>query len=77
MLQPMKNYCAGVYLSESGASNKRPRVNEFLEKFVYELKQLFTEGIYIGTRKVNITNNAFVCDAPAHSDLKCIVNHNA
>ena len=72
-----KIICIGIYLSESGESNKMPHVNMFLEKFVSEMKYLTQNGIKINGKDIPILINAFVCDAPARSDLKLIVNHNS
>ena len=72
-----KIVCVGFYLSENERSNKMPDVNDFLVKFVIDMRELLCEGMNIGGRIVKVSINAFVCDAPARSALKKIVNHNS
>ena len=74
---PSKIFCAGVYLSENGYSNKMPDANDLLELFVVDLKKLLNEGVSVSGRKVSIILKAFVCDAPVRSAIKYIVNHNS
>jgi hypothetical protein len=72
-----KIICVGVYLSESEKSNKMPDVDLFLHRFVEEMSNLITAGIYVNNNKVSVIIKSIVCDAPARSDLKRIVNHNS
>jgi hypothetical protein len=76
-VDPEKIICVGVYLSETGESNKMPHVDEFLEKFIKEMKQMIDEGCMLPQGNVSIQINAFLCDAPVRSDLLRIVNHNS
>lgn len=70
-----KIVCAAIYISDTEGSNKMPCVNEFLDLFVDELSVFQEVGMIIQEVSVEVKINAFVCDAPARSDLKCIVGH--
>jgi len=72
-----KLICLGVYLSESGNENKIPAINNFLEDFVEDMSHMLREGLTIGVKHFAVGIQAFVCDAPARSELKRIVNHNS
>jgi len=65
-----KIFCAGLYLSHLKENNKMPPVNDFLNSFVIELKELIEEGICVNNVNMKFEIAAFVCDSPARSDLK-------
>jgi len=55
----------------------KPPLEEFLEQFIIELKQLLAEGLLFNGKIISVHVVAFICDAPAKSFLKCVKNHNA
>ena len=50
-------------------------VEEYLEEFLNELTVLTRESVQIFEKKYEVKLKCFVCDAPARSYLKGIVNH--
>ena len=50
-------------------------VEEYLEEFLNELTVLTREGVQIFGKQYEVKLKCFVCDAPARSYLKGIVNH--
>ena len=65
-----KIFCAGLYLSEDEISNKMPNVDELLARFVEDVQSLQTDGIQVERTLIRVNIKAFVCDAPARSNLK-------
>lgn len=57
--------------------NKKPPLNNFLEKFVQEMKELQTRGLLVSGVKLLIKVRAICCDAPARAFLKNTKGHNA
>lgn len=50
---------------------KPPSSEIYLESFVEELLQILNHGITINNTHYNVSVNAFICDTPARSFIKC------
>lgn len=70
-----KNLCNDVYVAGIYYRHKKPKdSNEFLRRFVCDLKPLVTTGVVYGvTIKVNLS--ALICDTPAKSFVLAVKNH--
>ena len=55
--------------------HKPDNVEEYLYDFIQEWNELAVDGIFYQDRHYNLTIRYFLCDAPARSFLKCIINH--
>lgn len=55
----------GIWFGES-----KPLINEYLERFVTELKEIIENGIIINTCHIKIRLGLVICDTPARSLLK-------
>jgi len=55
---------------------KPESVHEYLEDFVKEVCDLNHSGIRLGEIHIPFHLNVSICDAPARSFLKCIINNN-
>ena len=58
----------------SGKSKPQP-VHEFLNDFVEEMSVLQDQGLEYDGRKFAVKLDAFICDAPARSFVKCVKGH--
>lgn len=56
-------------------NGKPSDINKYLEKFVEEINHLQEHGILVNSRLFRIHIKAFICDRPARSFLKFIINH--
>ena len=66
-------YIAGIY---SGV--QKPKCfNNFLAKFVEEMKEILINGIWYKNKKITAKINGFICDAPAKAEIACIKLFNA
>lgn len=66
-----KPFTIAIYCGEG---SPKP-VSKFLSDFVDELNLLIETGIVIGSRSFKIQVHCFICNRPARSIVKCIVNH--
>lgn len=66
-----KPFTVAVY-SDYGKSKF---VNDYLEKFVKELNELFSDGLHVQDKFYTVQVKFFTCDTPARSYLKYIVGH--
>lgn len=66
-------FVAGLYYG----TGKPKDINEFLNPFVDEVLPLLESGITINGHKLTITIRCFICDTPARSFIKGVVNFNA
>lgn len=58
--------------------NSKPNsVEDYLSEFLTELTGLKETGVTLNDKVVQVSVNAFVCDAPARAFLKCTKAHNA
>lgn len=58
------------------SGNSKPlSLNEYLQDFVEEMKNLEITGIQFGGRNYAISLDAIICDAPARSYVKCTKGH--
>ncbi|XP_011872832.1 PREDICTED: uncharacterized protein LOC105564782 [Vollenhovia emeryi] len=58
-----------------GIESKPSTLEQFLEKFVEEMEQLFTNGFTFNGHVYDVSIRNFICDAPARSFLKCTIGH--
>ena len=66
-----KPFTIGIY-----AGLKKPQnVEEFLEDFVQEAKQLESQCITVGNNEIRVIIHSIICDAPARSLLKNVKLH--
>ena len=56
-------------------NHKPDNVEEYLYDFIQEWNELAVDGIVYQDRHYNLTIKYFLCDAPARSFLKYIINH--
>lgn len=56
-------------------NGKPPDVDKYFEKFIAEISDLRRHGITIENRVLEIRIMCFICDRPARSFVKCIINH--
>lgn len=54
---------------------KPQSVDDFMREFLEEYRQLSHDGILYDGRKIDISIECFICDAPARSFIKCIKGH--
>ena len=67
--------CLDVFIiSLFSGKNKPDSMHEFLSEFIAEFQNL-AGTIKINEKHFSLSLKNFVCDAPARSFLKCIVNH--
>ena len=66
-----KPFVAGMYCGDS----KPASASEFLEDFVEECCKLIKEGFVIDNTVYKVQIDAFVCDTPARSFIKCTKGH--
>lgn len=52
--------------------SKAPDVEEYLQPFVNELKNIIENGIHINGHKLSVKCRAFICDSPARAYIKGI-----
>jgi hypothetical protein len=64
---------AGLFCGES----KPASVNDFLEKFISEMRSLESDGLILNGVKYEIRISCIICDAPARSFIKSIKGHTA
>lgn len=57
----------GVWYGES-----KPVVNEYLERFVAELKNILPEEIHMNAKCIKVKFGLVICDTPARSMIKGI-----
>ena len=50
-------------------------VNDYLNDFITEAKQLINDGVYYNDMCYSFSIRSFICDSPARSFLKCIIGH--
>ena len=50
-------------------------VNDYLNDFIVEAKQLIKDGLNYNDRYFTFSIRSFICDSPARSFLKCIIGH--
>ena len=55
--------------------HKPDNVEEYLYDFIQEWNELAVDGIFYQDKHFNLIIKYFLCDAPARSFLKCIINH--
>lgn len=55
----------------------KPPLDQFLEKFVNELKEYLRDGILFDSKKIKISVRLFYCDMPARAFIKNKKGHNA
>lgn len=48
----------------------KPLVNEYIERFVIELKSILCTGIFINSKKIKVNFGSVICDTPARSLMK-------
>ena len=58
-----------------GGDSKPSPLSEFLEDFVYELRNLIQYGFDWNGKHFEVTIKCFLCDAPARAFLKGIIAH--
>ena len=71
ILELRKIVCAGIYCSSSFTSTSLPSPDEFLDKFISNIKLLLLDQNF----STNFKLVAFCCDAPIRSYLKGIISH--
>lgn len=59
----------------SGSSKPTP-VNDYLQDFVREVKDLYEHGLYISERHYSFKISSFICDTPARALIKLSKGHN-
>ncbi|XP_031328433.1 uncharacterized protein LOC116159566 isoform X1 [Photinus pyralis] len=64
-------FAVGIF---AGSSKPTP-IEEYLENFVSELKDLLERGFTFNKIHYTVTVRSIVCDAPARAFLKCIKSH--
>lgn len=62
-------FTVGIWCGEG-----KPNVNEFLRKFVDELKIILNTGIAIKNFVIRIKIKCFICDTPARAFIKGVYN---
>lgn len=71
-VKPYKNvFVIGIYYGEKKPTN----VNDFLQDFVTEAKQLCTEGILVNNTRIQCAIDSLICDMPAKSYVLCTKGH--
>ncbi|GBL89107.1 hypothetical protein AVEN_33836-1, partial [Araneus ventricosus] len=70
-IQNSKPFVIGIFSGHSKPDN----VSKYLFDFIQDVKELLQNPV-IGRKTFEILIDAFICDAPARSYLKCIKNHN-
>ncbi|GBL68864.1 hypothetical protein AVEN_149116-1 [Araneus ventricosus] len=70
-IQNSKPFVIGIFSGHSKPDN----VSKYLFDFIQDVKELLQNPV-IGGKTFEILIDAFICDAPARSYLKCIKNHN-
>ena len=63
-------FLIGLYCGFSKPTN----ANEFLQDFVTEAKQLYSEGVQHGDSVLPFSISSIICDAPARAFVKCTKN---
>lgn len=66
-------FVVAVYIGETKPNN----ADEFLEDLVNELRVLQENGINLNGTVYPFRVQNYICDAPARSMTKCVVNHNS
>ena len=56
-------------------SSKPTSLEDYLKDFVEELGGLLADGVLVNNTFYSVHIFSFICDAPARSYLKCIINH--
>lgn len=71
----IKPFLVGLYYGHSKPNSSE----EFLRKFINEMKDLTKNGIIVGKNNANVIVRirCFICDAPARAFLKGIKGHNS
>lgn len=64
-------FAVAIYCGDGKPRN----VHRYLEKFVEEINELQRHGFFLGEQHFDVNIKAFICDRPARSFLKCIINH--
>nr|CAI5866725.1 unnamed protein product [Callosobruchus analis] len=70
---PYKPMIVGMYYGKGKPSNP----NEFLSQFVEELMLIMNKGVMITEYKISVHLKCFICDSPARSYVKGVVNFNS
>ena len=70
-----KNFCVGIYCSNSYKSKEMPSPDVLLKKFFNDMCIANSEGIIINGVQVTVKISAFVCDAPVRAALKNTILH--
>lgn len=71
-VKPYKNvFVIGIYYGEKKPTN----VNDFLQDFVTEAKQLCSEGILVNGIRIQCAIDSLICDMPAKSFVLCTKGH--
>nr|CAI5848798.1 unnamed protein product [Callosobruchus analis] len=70
---PYKPMIIGMYYGKGKPSNP----NEFLSQFVEELMLIMNKGVMITEYKISVHLKCFICDSPARSSVKGVVNFNS
>lgn len=50
----------------------KPLINEYISRFVTELKDILCTGITINSKRIKVKFGAIICDTPARSLMKGI-----
>ncbi|XP_022111442.1 uncharacterized protein LOC110990667 [Acanthaster planci] len=74
ILASFGNFHPGVVALFRGKTKPEP-VEHFLQDFIHEYSTLVDEGITYDDKKFAVHVEAFICDAPARSFLKCTKGH--
>lgn len=67
--------CDPFVIGIFAGSSKPASVDEYLEDFIQDVEHVHSEGILLKGQRFNVAVDAFICDAPARSFLKCIKGH--
>jgi len=59
-----------------GTESKPSTLEQFLEEFIKEMEELFTNGFEFNGHVYDVFIHNFICDALARSFVKCTVGHN-
>lgn len=70
-MEHVSPFVVGIYYGK-----KKPEsVNEYLQEFVSELKDILKEGILINCNTLSVRIRCFICDSPARAFIKGILSH--
>lgn len=66
-----KPFPIAIYVGDKKPSD----VNKYFEQFLLEMNHLQSKGLVLNGKMFKVAIKAFICDRPARSFIKCIINH--